>query len=525
MIPKGAANGYALLSDANGVGSWTSFSAMTLALTDSLFTILDDGDPTKIAQFQLSGLTTGTTRTYALQDVSGTLLTDSAPASIFANWVIQGTDTVTADLEIKTTTWFLLRNGANDHWNFQFLDNGCMNMLANGSGIVFFTGSNASGYTGNFLALKNGTSSAANKFITLPWQTGTVSLLEFAQTWTALQTFRDTTWKVVGDADASKTFVLSLGGASANADCVLAWAGTADRTITLPDATGTLALTTDVDTARTWSTLQKFKDTTFLVGDDGDITKALQFSLGGATAAKTLTLASAHTLDRTLTFPNETGTLLSTVSSPTLTGSWIWTSAADATAMRLNTDSDAMTANVFEVYDTFESKLKAACSSSGILKTAGFQFFSGEVDVGNNGQFGLPAITSNRQYNFPDASGTVLLDTTGIALLGTNTIDMKTAATTTIFTTQSGKVTRISHAVVRDATASLAGGTSYTITGLRAAFSLAALVTANTGFVVVRSADLAEQAEVAASTAVQLTVTTGSTAAANATIDVFGYVL
>lgn len=110
-----------------------------------------------------------------------------------------------------------------------------------------------------------------------------------------------------------------------------------------------------------------------------------------------------------------------------------------------------------------------------------------------------------------------------LALLGSATIDMKTAASTTIFTSPLGKVTRIACAVVRDPTASLAGGTSYTITGLRAAFSLAAVTTSGTGFAVVRAADLAEQAEVAGGTAVQLTVTTGSTAAANATIDVFGY--
>lgn len=115
-----------------------------------------------------------------------------------------------------------------------------------------------------------------------------------------------------------------------------------------------------------------------------------------------------------------------------------------------------------------------------------------------------------------------LLSDKGAALLGSATIDMKTAATTTIFTTPVGKVTRIHYAVVRDATASLAGGTSYTITGLRATFSLTGLTTANTGFYVVRSADLTEQIEVAAATAVQLTVTTGSTAAANATIDIFG---
>lgn len=110
-----------------------------------------------------------------------------------------------------------------------------------------------------------------------------------------------------------------------------------------------------------------------------------------------------------------------------------------------------------------------------------------------------------------------------VTLLGSASVDMKTAASTTIFTTPVGKVTRIVHAVIRDYSASLAGGTSYTITGLRAAFSLNASTTANTGVTIVRAADLVEQSEVAAGTAVQLTVTTGSTAACTATVDIFGY--
>jgi hypothetical protein len=100
---------------------------------------------------------------------------------------------------------------------------------------------------------------------------------------------------------------------------------------------------------------------------------------------------------------------------------------------------------------------------------------------------------------------------------------MKTAATTTIYTTPTNKVTRIMFVVVRDATASLAGGTSYSITNFRQTFSLANLITLGTGYLRVDSTDLTQFTETAGGTAIQLTVTTGSTSAANATIDVFGY--
>ena len=110
-----------------------------------------------------------------------------------------------------------------------------------------------------------------------------------------------------------------------------------------------------------------------------------------------------------------------------------------------------------------------------------------------------------------------------ITLLGSASVDMKTAASTTIFTVPVGKVCRITNMVVRDNTASLAGGTSYSVTQWRQTFSLAAQTTVNTGYINVYGADLAQYTEIAAATAVQLTVTTGATATGTATIDIFGY--
>jgi len=55
-----------------GDGSFGTPAATSL-LADNIFTLYDNLDPTKLAQFQLSGLSTATTRTYTLQDASMTL--------------------------------------------------------------------------------------------------------------------------------------------------------------------------------------------------------------------------------------------------------------------------------------------------------------------------------------------------------------------------------------------------------------------------------------------------------------------
>src|SRR5947209_5241682 len=46
----------------------------TVTLKDTLFSVVDDGDVTKIVKLQLSGLTTGTTRTLTVPDADLTLV-------------------------------------------------------------------------------------------------------------------------------------------------------------------------------------------------------------------------------------------------------------------------------------------------------------------------------------------------------------------------------------------------------------------------------------------------------------------
>jgi hypothetical protein len=111
-----------------------------------------------------------------------------------------------------------------------------------------------------------------------------------------------------------------------------------------------------------------------------------------------------------------------------------------------------------------------------------------------------------------------------ISLLGSKiSVDMRTAGTTTIFTTRADKTTRITHVAVRNPSASMAGGTSFSFTNWRQTVDLSSLTTASTDYIVI-DGNNAKYTEISESTAFALTVTTGTTAPCTATIDVFGYI-
>lgn len=103
-------------------------------------------------------------------------------------------------------------------------------------------------------------------------------------------------------------------------------------------------------------------------------------------------------------------------------------------------------------------------------------------------------------------------------------VDMKTGGAKTLYTVPTGKVAYILGVAIRNPSASMAGGTDYDFTQWRQTVDLSSLTTLGTDYIILDGNNVKYQ-ELAAGTAFQITVNTGTTAACTADIDVFGYLV
>ena len=117
----------------------------------------------------------------------------------------------------------------------------------------------------------------------------------------------------------------------------------------------------------------------------------------------------------------------------------------------------------------------------------------------------------------------------GIGRLSTTTgVDMKTVQKNTLYTVPPGKTAYVTHVVIRETSASLAGGTDYDLgTGANAdtwkqTNNLADMTAVGTSVRIIDSNN-ATLTDNAAGSVFGIKPITGSTGAATATIDVFGF--
>lgn len=241
--------------------------------SDATPILMDDGDNTKLLAFELSGLTTSTTRTLTVPDTSDTLV-----LLTFAQTISNKT------LDISNTYYI-------GDCRLYFEDCDDPTRL-----LQFDLGNLTPG---------------ATRTLTWPDLSGTPALTTGAQTiqsktfddsnnWTT----KDSSLTLENGADTTKKLTFDLGNLTTSTT----------RNITWPDLTGTPALTTGsqtitgktFDNGNTWTT----KDTSLTLQNGADTTKQATLDLGSITSGAT----------RTLTLPNANTTLIGRDTTDTLTG-------------------------------------------------------------------------------------------------------------------------------------------------------------------------------------------------------------
>lgn len=96
------------IASSTGINSTSNVAwSGTHSFIDNNFTILDNVDASKLLKFELSGITTGNTRTLTIPDLSGTLTLLEGVQTITGNKTLAGTNTITGSTTFKSNSLFV----------------------------------------------------------------------------------------------------------------------------------------------------------------------------------------------------------------------------------------------------------------------------------------------------------------------------------------------------------------------------------------------------------------------------------
>ncbi len=206
----------------------------------------------------------------------------------------------------------------------------------------------------------------------------------------------------------------------------------AAKVFTLPaTTTDTLVARTSTDTL----TNKTLVDNSTLIVDDGDASKALEFSLAGATSGRKLILISNHSNNRSITFPDITDTLVSLTAAQTLTNKTLTTpvisSIVNSGTLTLPGATDTLVAR--NTVDTLTNKTLASPNITGNLSMADLTYVSTDqvrardadglllTDDGNSGIF----IQDGGNVGIGSLTPSSKLDVSGDAKFNNNALFVK----------------------------------------------------------------------------------------------------
>lgn len=187
-----------------------TYSAPTITLKDNAFTLQDNGDATKQMVFELSGITTGNTRTLTVPDGSTTLV-GTALTQTLQNKTLDNTNTYTS----KAGASFTFQDTSDTTKQIQF---SCASISTGTTQTLTFPN------TTGTIATISATQALTNKTIT-----GTTNTIGAS----------DTKFSLQDDGDATKQGAFQLSGVTTGTTRTLTWPD-ANTTIVGTDATQTL---------------------------------------------------------------------------------------------------------------------------------------------------------------------------------------------------------------------------------------------------------------------------------------------